>query len=407
MAVSLPIHVLSGWGQLTTLEIDGVSIADINGVVWYPNTQHTIKIAYYNTSGLTFAKLGYAIKFDDIGHQIWIKGSSDDGESVGIRAYATRTDTFTFTVEDTMDVNVETVLLRVVGTHVNTSKTRREDVSLTGLSYYASIDNPTITDFQAYRVGNLSENITIIAKGEVQSFERHDYGVALEYSFNGEDWVEIRESWISVSALLLPAGISGTLSGFLNKGAHAYFRLRFWNDVEAAETKTVYVGVSNSVMHFAGFASGGVSFGGFSSSTLGNPKFESYYHGYFYDGIEGMSVMPGETLRFTMNQFFGYTTDSRRQIEISVPIGKSLHLINSVTCTKFMANIANDGGYGMTSSYLEGGSNYLPLISSITIDRESNSLYIIIKRSNAFTLTNNQPLNVRIDGTSEVIFSFS
>lgn len=42
-------------------------------------------------------------------------------------------------------------------------------------------------------------------------------------------------------------------------------------------------------MHLSGAATGGVAFGGFSSSTLNNPLLESYYPAKLYEGIDGIN----------------------------------------------------------------------------------------------------------------------
>lgn len=51
-------------------------------------------------------------------------------------------------------------------------------------------------------------------------------------------------------------------------------------------------------MHLSGAADGGVSFGGFSSSTAGNPKLESYYKAYMYEGFSD------ETLKLIGNAMY-------------------------------------------------------------------------------------------------------
>ena len=65
--------------------------------------------------------------------------------------------------------------------------------------------------------------------------------------------------------------------------------------------------------------------------------------------------------------------------------------------TTFLANIANSGGYAITSSYVTGGSNYIR--SGVTIDcsisPERGLIEVKVERSSAWDLTNNNAISVR------------
>lgn len=73
-----------------------------------------------------------------------------------------------------------------------------------------------------------------------------------------------------------------------SNGANWDFLLVFGDQYESTTAKwTLARAFAN--LHLSGETTGGVCFGGFSTSTLGNPKMESHYPGFFYAGIHGVT----------------------------------------------------------------------------------------------------------------------
>lgn len=137
----------------------------------------------------------------------------------------------------------------------------------------------------------------------------------------------------------------------------------------------------------SGCAKGGVALGKFSASTDTNPLFECGYPAHFnkgvhFDGATGagvnsLFVVPGESISYSGNIIIpGYTSGSRKYIYISVPVGKFLNNVSSVTVKAITGWMRNEGGYGLSSGFVESGNDYLSLVTSTAIDRASNTVYI-------------------------------
>lgn len=73
-----------------------------------------------------------------------------------------------------------------------------------------------------------------------------------------------------------------------SNGSNWDFLLVFGDQYESTTAKwTLARAFAN--LHLSGETTGGACFGGFSTSTLGNPKLESHYPGFFYAGIHGVT----------------------------------------------------------------------------------------------------------------------
>lgn len=73
-----------------------------------------------------------------------------------------------------------------------------------------------------------------------------------------------------------------------SNGSNWDFLLMFGDQYESITAKyTLARAFAN--LHLSGEVTGGACFGGFSTSTLGNPKLESHYPGFFYAGIHGVT----------------------------------------------------------------------------------------------------------------------
>ena len=103
--------------------------------------------------------------------------------------------------------------------------------------------------------------------------------------------------------------------------------------------------------------------------------------------------------------FFGYVTGSTKALHFVVPLRKSLERITSVTLIRLVANIANAGGYAISSSHVSGGSNYMvsSVTNSVSVDPARNVLEVYLTRSSAWNLTNNTNLSVRNEVISFVL----
>ena len=158
------------------------------------------------------------------------------------------------------------------------------------------------------------------------------------------------------------------------------------------------IGIAFTNMHLAGLTTGGVRFGGYCErSTQGNPAFECSYPAYFDAGIATEQYHDGDVVTLNGGAFYGYTTNGAEYIRFNIPLRKSLERINSATITTLMANIANAGGYGITGSFADGGSNYLVsgISCTCTVLKETNEIFVSLERGSAFALTNNDNVSVR------------
>lgn len=160
------------------------------------------------------------------------------------------------------------------------------------------------------------------------------------------------------------------------------------------------IGIAFTNMHLAGLTTGGVRFGGYCSrSTQDNPAFECSYPAYFDAGIISEQYQDGDVITLTGGAFYGYVTNGTEYIRFNIPLRKSLERINSATITTLKANIANAGGYGITSSFADGGSDYIVsgVSCTCTVLKETNEIFVALDRSSGFALTNNDNVSVRYE----------
>lgn len=160
------------------------------------------------------------------------------------------------------------------------------------------------------------------------------------------------------------------------------------------------IGIAFTNMHLAGLTTGGVRFGGYCSrSTQDNPAFECSYPAYFDAGIISEQYQDGDVITLTGGAFYGYVTNGTEYIRFNIPLRKSLERINSATITTLKANIANAGGYGITSSFADGGGNYIVsgVSCTCTVLKETNEIFVALDRSSGFALTNNDNVSVRYE----------
>lgn len=189
---------------------------------------------------------------------------------------------------------------------------------------------------------------------------------------------------------------SSIISGTYSNGTDYSLSLTVSNGYESVSA-TVSILKSFANVHLSGVSTGGVCFGGFSSATANKPKFECYFPAYFYGGIPSEQYKDGDVVTLTGGTFYGYVSGSTKSINFTVPLRKSLEKIKSATITTFKANIANSGGYAISSSFVSGGSSYMgsAITRTVTVLPETNELEINMQRTTAWSLTNNNTLSVR------------
>lgn len=86
---------------------------------------------------------------------------------------------------------------------------------------------------------------------------------------------------------------SALLNGYTFETKYSYKITFSVGDSYNTYQTSVDIGRSFANVHMSGAANGGICFGGFSTSTDDNPKFECYYPAYFYGGIQGSGGMQG------------------------------------------------------------------------------------------------------------------
>jgi len=117
-------------------------------------------------------------------------------------------------------------------------------------------------------------------------------GLRLHYAENAE--ATTQSDYIDLTAKI-PALLSGATDSAdliprsFSNGGNWDFLLFFGDQYESASAKRSLARAFAN-FHLSGAKTGGACFGGFSSSKAGDPKLESYYPGYFYGGIHGVSI---------------------------------------------------------------------------------------------------------------------
>ena len=213
----------------------------------------------------------------------------------------------------------------------------------------------------------------------------------------------------TASSIDLTSRISDAIAGLTNAtgliektggwalGSAWNFLLVLSDSYESAQMGA-QIGIAFTNMHLAGLTTGGVRFGGYCSrSTQDNPAFECSYPAYFDAGIISEQYQDGDVITLTGGAFYGYVTNGTEYIRFNIPLRKSLERINSATITTLKANIANAGGYGITSSFADGGSDYIVsgVSCTCTVLKETNEIFVALDRSSGFALTNNDNVSVR------------
>lgn len=185
-----------------------------------------------------------------------------------------------------------------------------------------------------------------------------------EYRIGAGAWesaTDAQENVFTIANLCSTGGIAATLpmdtaTDFfeLDFTEYAVFRLRFFNEYETGTTVTATVPVVFANFHLAGCKTGGASFGGFSTSTEGNPLFECRYPAYFYGGIaEGGIGAHGVTAAQTIgtsrtvsfNIDFGKTFAAPPTVVVTVETTEQslcIPCVHDITTTGCVVGVRND-----------------------------------------------------------------
>ena len=207
---------------------------------------------------------------------------------------------------------------------------------------------------------------------------------------------------VSSDSFTAPVAISTVIPNLtLEKEAEATYIVTFtaqYGDL-ASETYTSTGTIKGLFvnMHLSAARQGGVSFGKFSTADDENPKFECEYPAYFSNGIYVGSVP------YTLNieagtLLFGHLTTSSTEIVLSLPVPYLSPNVTSASITKIKGNIRCAGKYGLTSSFISGGTDYIKCVTSILISYSTNTLIITLKKaSGTFYGTNNYPADFSVN----------
>lgn len=178
------------------------------------------------------------------------------------------------------------------------------------ITYLSSEFKPSITDAKIYRAsstGSALDNgtyLTFTARLAVEKTGSGGSGTLKIYSGSSASG--------ATTQVYSKTGISGSTSGVtvsgpafttLASGSKKWYRMEFSytataNGVRSTETvsATFLVGSVFTNVHLAGVSTGGVRFGGYSTATVDNPKFECDYPAYLYGGIAQIGDGSGDLL---------------------------------------------------------------------------------------------------------------
>lgn len=164
------------------------------------------------------------------------------------------------------------------------------------IRYAGASHSPTITAFSVVRNGNETTQLLLTAKGtrnptgEPEDPSHWILTDTVELTMDTGDGFEPIADTISLNELL--QGVTArVMETELPTSQDARFRLRFYNAFEQSKIWYSEVSVPFANLHLAGYRSGGVAVGKFSTSTENNPKFESAFPAFFDAGIHDMGVV--------------------------------------------------------------------------------------------------------------------
>ena len=178
------------------------------------------------------------------------------------------------------------------------------------ITYLSSEFKPSITDAKIYRAsstGAASDSGTYLsftAKLAVEKTGASGSGILRIYSGSSASGATTQVySKTGISGSTSGVTVSGPAFATLASGSKKWYRMEFSytataNGVRSTETVSAafLVGSVFTNVHLAGVSTGGVRFGGYSTATVDNPKFECDYPAYLYGGIAQIGDGSGDLL---------------------------------------------------------------------------------------------------------------
>ena len=178
------------------------------------------------------------------------------------------------------------------------------------ITYLSSEFKPSIADAKIYRAsstGAASDSGTYLsftAKLAVEKTGTGGSGILRIYSGSSASGATTQVySKTGISGSTSGVTVSGPAFATLASGSKKWYRMEFSytataNGVRSTETVSAafLVGSVFTNVHLAGVSTGGVRFGGYSTATVDNPKFECDYPAYLYGGIAQIGDGSGDLL---------------------------------------------------------------------------------------------------------------
>ncbi len=179
------------------------------------------------------------------------------------------------------------------------------------ITYLSSEFKPYISNAKLYRANSLgaaADDGTYLSFTATLAVEKLGTGGSGTFRIYSGDSADA-----TTEQVYSETGISGSTSGVtvsaaafttLASGSKKWFRMEFAytatteSGVSSTETvsTTFLIGNVFTNVHLAGVSTGGVRFGGYSTASANNPKFECNYPAYFYGGIAQIGDGSGNLL---------------------------------------------------------------------------------------------------------------
>lgn len=142
---------------------------------------------------------------------------------------------------------------------------------------------------------------------------------------------------------------SALLNGYTFETKYSYKITFSVGDSYNTYQTSVNIGRSFANVHMSGAANGGICFGGFSTSTDDDPKFECYYPAYFYGGIQGGTQGGVET---------AVTVSGNNYVDVAVTFAKAFDAgVVPIVLVSFGKDTATSDQYvGRISAYVVNDS---------------------------------------------------
>ena len=108
-------------------------------------------------------------------------------------------------------------------------------------------------------------------------------------------------------------------------------------------------------------------------------------------------------ITLTSGIFFGYVTSSTTEIRIVIPLKKRLDNITDINFSNFKCIIRDSDGYAIQANWSSAADyDYVSYITEKSINKESQSIVVQLKRDSAWKLRNNGVLSVT---ASNIVFT--